>query len=31
MIKEYIPLIMTVVALIVVMWLLNSGVVLDFL
>ena len=31
MIKEYLPLIMTVVALVIVMWLLNSGVVLDFL
>jgi len=31
MIKEYIPLIMTVVALVVVMWLLNSSVVLDFI
>jgi len=31
MMKEYLPLIMTVVALTVVVWLLNSGVVLDFL
>jgi len=31
MMKEYLPLIMTVVALTVVVWLLNFGVVLDFL